>query len=1599
MYQRRESSFALAIAVALALCASGAWAAAPPHAMAESSLGTVSVPPASLLPNGASVATAALGGGDASLAISHTWANIATLCTAAASAVAPPPSTKTELCLDDRSVPQRDLLDILPPVSASAPEGDSTWFATSPTWIGAVASSAPAASTEASSRGIPDLRPDNSPVPPPYWLNIWAPVSASTPGGSGTWSLTSATWTDIYHDGLTPMVSQPGFAVFAGVPGTVTVDDSAGTIGITGMHFTVDGYTLTGDALQLAGSVGSLDNVDVGDGTSASAVDKVVINNALTGSAGLNKVDFGTLTLTGTNTYTGETDINGGTLALAGNGSIADSSGVVIYGNGTFDISGTTNGVAINNLENDGSTDGAVVLGGKTLTINNAYGDGFTGTISGTGGLMVSGGWLTLWRAAYAGLTTIDVGAGLQIGFSGTGASITGDIVDNGSLEFFHNDDVTYGGLISGAGDLIQEGTGKLTLTGNNTFSGGVSVVGATLNGTVLNSTLAISSDANLGASSGAVNLADSTLESTASFTLTHPVVINSVGAPGVYGTIQTDAGTTLTVSAPISGYGTLTKAGDGTLVLTGNNTYGGTTISAGTLQVGDGGTSGSIPSGVWDNSALVFDQSGTVTYGGSIAGTGSVTQGGTGTLVLTGTNGYFGGTDINSGVLQISSDANLGSATSGVVIGNGTLQIDTNGQSFTLTHGITGTDPNQGTLVKQGAGTLTLTAPAIGSQYKFTEIEAGTLALSGGAAALGGPFLGVESGALFDVSQSSNASVSISALNGDGTVALGHESLRIEDGNALWNFGGVIADGGIAGTSGGMLVIFEPNVTGTLSGVNTYTGDTDIEHGTLALAGSGSLAHSSLIDIRGDDATFDISGTTNGATIKRLQGYGGALVLGAKTLTVSDAQVGDVVYTPISGTGRLALTGGTLTLGGANSYTGGTTIDTGATLIVGTGGTGGAIAGDVADNGSLVFGTGGPDLTYGGTISGSGSVAVDSTGTVALTGINTFSGGVTIGGTLSVARDSNLGAAGGNLVLSYGTLETTGSFSTSRNVVLQNFGNIQTDSGSDFSISGDISGSGELTKEGAGTLTVTGTNKYTGGTGVTSGTLRATTMLPGDATVGFGGTLDAVPSIQNDLSNTGTVAVHGGDTTVGGNYSNTGTLAVSLGSKLAVNGTATLSGGTLEVTGADSGYVANTHTDVLTATGGVTGTFGQLVKDPGVVFTSTTIGYGPNDVYLDTTGLNITVAAKAMGIVEPAAMSAAQRVQDGFEAINATMASGGTPSSNVLQGAGAIQHSATPAVAQATLTSLSGQLHAASAAMLFGGIDARSNALSEHFDDLAGGRTTSGVWYSDLGWQGNLQRSGYAGATFRSNGGMAGADMRIGSHALVGFAIGQSLGFGQLDAAWDHSRTSMNNIAMYGGVMNGPWYASAQIANGWYREDMQRLLQLGALGSPVGGNSTGGYVGGALEGGRLFNLGTTRIVPFADVRYQRLDLGGFNEQGGLGYGLTADARAAGRLQAGLGLRAERGWRLVNGMRMEFDGSAGWQHTLHQYGSVFDASFTGFNDWLPVEGVGLSRNMVVLRAGLSLWPSRGFGLRLGYMREQGERERAGSAMLQGTVMF
>src|SRR5262249_31028425 len=117
-----------------------------------------------------------------------------------------------------------------------------------------------------------------------------------------------------------------------------------------------------------------------------------------------------------------------------------------------------------------------------------------------------------------------------------------------------------------------------------------------------------------------------------------------------------------LTYSAVISGTGTVTKLGAGTLTLTGDNTYtGATTISVGALQIGNGGTSGSISGDITDNASLIFNRSDNVTFSGAISGGGIVTKRGGGTLTLTNTSSYSGGTTVEAGTLSLGVGAAAG--------------------------------------------------------------------------------------------------------------------------------------------------------------------------------------------------------------------------------------------------------------------------------------------------------------------------------------------------------------------------------------------------------------------------------------------------------------------------------------------------------------------------------------------------------------------------------------------------------------------------------------------------------------------------------------------------------------------------------------------------------------------------------------------------------------------------------------------------------------------------------------------------------------------------------------------------------------------------
>ena len=247
-----------------------------------------------------------------------------------------------------------------------------------------------------------------------------------------------------------------------------------------------------------------------------------------------------------------------------------------------------------------------------------------------------------------------------------------------------------------------------------------------------------------------------------------------------------------------------LTKSGTGTLTLTGTNTYtGGTTISAGTLQLGNGGTTGSITGNVTDNGILAFDRSDSVTFGGVISGTGNVAQTGPGTLILTGTNTYTGGTKINAGTLQVGNGGTTGSI-AGDVVDNGTLAFNRS-DSVTFARVISGT----GNVVQEGTGTLTVTAA--NTYTGTTTVDSGSLIVDGSIASAqtlvnSGAFLGGHG----TIGGNLVNSGTVSQINSPGTLTV--------TGNYTQNPGGTLRIG-VAGVAPGQHDLLAVGGHATLGG------------------------------------------------------------------------------------------------------------------------------------------------------------------------------------------------------------------------------------------------------------------------------------------------------------------------------------------------------------------------------------------------------------------------------------------------------------------------------------------------------------------------------------------------------------------------------------------------------------------------------------------------------------------------------------------------------------------------------------------------------------------------------------------------------------
>ena len=943
----------------------------------------------------------------------------------------------------------------------------------------------------------------------------------------GAGGVTVATGATLYFQA--PVV--PGGVVtnFAGGPLTLT---GAGVAGLGALRIDAGdagGFASYAGALNLAGAtlianerggadlLGAIGGAGLLTLTDRSGVGLQLSSVIGTGAGGVT-IDSagGNIFLNAANTYSGPTTVANGTLVITANGAVAGA----VQNNATFFNQGIVAGLTTN----AGTLNSTGVLGGGLANTNIAN---VSGTLTGA---VINSGTINLTGATNGmGAVTQTAGAFNLAGFSTAIGSLAGaGTVTLGAATLTtggNGTSTTFAGVISGTGQLVKTGTGTFTLTGVNSFTGMTTVAGGTL---------ALGAGGSLAGAAQVNNGATFTNAGTIAGPVTNAGTFASTGVlnggfsnsgtariAGQLNGVLVATGGTVTQTGAVTGItqvGLTTPAvwdlaGFATTIgsLTGNGA-----VRLGTATLTTGG----------DGSNTRFD--------GTISGTGGLTKAGAGTFALGGANSFTGLTTVSAGTLQLLAGASLAGAV-------------TNAATFQNAGTVTGLLTNSGTATN--TGTL---AGGVNNTRTFTSTGIiGTGLTNSGTASLAGQINGflVNSGAVTllgglnvagAVTQTATGTIDLAGFNaifgslaGAGAVRLGAGTLQIGDATST-SFAGVISG------TGGLIKVGTGTLT--LTGINTYTGVTFVNAGTLTLGAAGAggnaamataIATAPVIEVVAPAAKPDtgtlmrldrsqaqmeaISGTVrldpNGASVAggpatgalsgfaRLDGGAGTPTGGPASVTFGEAGPSVATRTataPIGGTANLAtiavaaptpfapppsnaVIAGLVQVGNGGTFNNFGTVGGGLIVLAGgTANSAGVINGGANNAGTLVSTN---ELNGGLTNSGTARIAGQLLGDVA------NSGSITLTGITTGIGNFNQTATG---TLSLGGFATTIATISGLGRIDLGAGRLTTGvNGVNTLFGGTITGAGGLTKIGTGGLVLTGDNSFTGGTTISAGTLQ----------------------------------------------------------------------------------------------------------------------------------------------------------------------------------------------------------------------------------------------------------------------------------------------------------------------------------------------------------------------------------------------------------------------------------------------------------------------------------------------------------------------------
>jgi autotransporter-associated beta strand protein len=749
----------------------------------------------------------------------------------------------------------------------------------------------------------------------------------STDGANGTWSGGDGNWTDSANwasgtvaQGINRTATINGVAA---VNVTMDANRSVGALSLSGANHTI---AAGAGKLALVTSSG-IPSITVGAGTNSTIAAQIV------GVDGFEKLGTGTLTLSGANTYSGTTTISAGTLSLAASGALPSGGGVAIAAGGklsndapaetSFALHGLTltgGELAATSAPNASlgnfNLQGDVTVGGTARStisadlriISNQTRDFNVGATGDPGGvdLLISGklghqngaawGYATKSGAGVMKLTgtnelgSMTVNAGrfiLEDNAIGWNYPV-GGLVNNSQLEFsVTSGSRSYTGNLGGSGALFKTGSGGMTLTGNNAYSGGTTVDGGSL--TASRNTLG--SGAVVINNGGTLNVNDQWVfagangygvaeRNVASVTLNAGGVINLDATNGFANGITNFFinGGSVTGGANSDNRGAL-------FLYNGNQqiTAGGATTSTIDVSVGVTGNNNTITvnTGSTLNMTNTLKNSDWYSNGSTPGG---IIKAGNGTLSLSGANTYTGSTTISEGTLKLQGAAFSTTARAYTIASGAVLNLDGN------------TGLASGTTTLDGAGTLRITGGAFGNEAPNISVGPGrniSMNLGSGAS------IDIQSGAsmtnggwqaftwtnnladlnvngTFDLWDGND--VFVDSLTGAGTVTGGSNTLTVGVDNGSGTFSGAIG-GNIRLTKNG-------SGTQTLTGAATYTGATTISGGTLALqdsyASSGfAIATGASLELNVSSGTRDLASTTFSGTGTLTKTGAGAVIWG----------------------------------------------------------------------------------------------------------------------------------------------------------------------------------------------------------------------------------------------------------------------------------------------------------------------------------------------------------------------------------------------------------------------------------------------------------------------------------------------------------------------------------------------------------------------------------------------------------------------------------------------------------------------------------------------------------------------------------------------